>query len=653
MTEQERFSEQKRIREALEQAMQEQSLDKIASLAEEYFAIPTHYYDYSDSEVYIDVMMFFVKSISEKPELAEMLRPYDKKVRDAYRIVRPYAVSKQSDNHNYVALLSEALRIAPNENRLDLLKKIEATIKNSPELQSDAMYGDLTFHHGPLETLIPQNKQEENILVNILKTTATRDTRPYVHQKTLQAKPELTSAILPILSKVIKNQSENENSQFRFNDNFSEWMTEQYKQHPSMIKHDKGLMKYVDNKLAQQDALGDPSIIPNLAGISKDNFDRFATIYEEHATRDPYEQDLLGPKNVVLSADALDKSEHEVMNAIRDKLLDSDRDWYSKEVSKPVQVWLVKSAKRFPHLVQDCLQSEKLPYVEMCLKHIENPEEENIGSLLNRLEAKKVENIEDFHAARDFVARRDMSMRVTGGYKEISYDMAEAGISDAKTAKRVYDLFCALNPRPDTYNSDYNKYYPTDLLPIAKSNVMQDWMYPVMMNAVKEGVLTLSEGRMPSERTLFNCCKAWKINPSMPQRLARTVGNHSLRGRMLAGAIFDKMCADGETTLQEWRDNKVLHEKFYEELARAEKMPTKEAFKQYIPNTPVNRKRLVGMGMEEKGIENTPKNFKALYRQVREKGIFEEMLAKPEDARTTISARFLVETARRKFNPSR
>ena len=115
---------------------------------------------------------------------------------------------------------------------------------------------------------------------------------------------------------------------------------------------------------------------------------------------------------------------------------------------------------------------------------------------------------------------------------------------------------------------------------------------------------------------------------------------------MLAGVIFDKMSKDGKTTPQEWRDNKVLHEKFYEELARAEKMPIEKAFKQYIPNTPVNRKRMVGMGMEEKGIENTTENFKALYGQMREKGIFDKMLAKQEEARTTISSRLLVETAR-------
>ena len=72
------------------------------------------------------------------------------------------------------------------------------------------------------------------------------------------------------------------------------------------------------------------------------------------------------------------------------------------------------------------------------------------------------------------------------------------------------------------------------------------------------------------------------------------------------------------------------------------------AHKQYIPNTPVNRKRLIGMGMEEKGIENTPRNFKKLYNVARKEKMFEKMLAKPEEARTTFSSRLMVEVARRK-----
>lgn len=235
----------------------------------------------------------------------------------------------------------------------------------------------------------------------------------------------------------------------------------------------------------------------------------------------------------------------------------------------------------------------------------------------------------------------------------LHFDLVNAGIDSYKDAKRCLQIWEASNERPESYGSPHNKYYINEIAHIAKSDVMQDWMYPVMMDAVEKGGLTISEGRIPSEKTLFDCCKAWKINPAMPQRLAKFVGTHSLRGRMLAGAIFDKMCEEGKTAPQEWRDNKVLHEKFYEELARAEKMPRQQAFQQYIPNTPVNRKRMVGMGMEEKGIENTPENFKTLYGQMREKGIFEKMLAKPKEARTTISSRLLVDAARRKFDKSK
>lgn len=230
----------------------------------------------------------------------------------------------------------------------------------------------------------------------------------------------------------------------------------------------------------------------------------------------------------------------------------------------------------------------------------------------------------------------------------LHFDLVDAGIETKKEAKRCLDIWQASNERPDRYGSPYNDYSIREIAHIAKSNVMQDWMYPVMMDAVKNDVLTISEGRMPSEKALFDCCKAWKVCPTMPQRLAKEVGTYSLKGRMLAGAIFEHMCKEGNTQHKEWSENKELHQQFYKEFNRAQKMSQGETFKQYIPNTAVNRKRLIAIGIEEKGIENTSENFKKLYNQVRENGIFEKMLAKPEDARTTFSARLLVETARRK-----
>lgn len=236
---------------------------------------------------------------------------------------------------------------------------------------------------------------------------------------------------------------------------------------------------------------------------------------------------------------------------------------------------------------------------------------------------------------------------------KLHFDLVNAGIESKRDAKRCLDIWVASNERPDAYGSPYNEYSIKEIATIFKSKVMQDWMYPVMMNAIEKGGLTISEGRMPSERTLFDCCKAWKINPAMPQRLAKFVGTHSLRGRMLAGSIFAMMSKEGNTTEQEWRDNKNLHEKFYEELSRAEKMSITKAFKQYIPNSVINRKRLVGMAMEEKGIENTPENFKKLYGELRKEGMFDTMLAKPTKQKTESSSQLMVEMARRKFDKNK
>ena len=235
----------------------------------------------------------------------------------------------------------------------------------------------------------------------------------------------------------------------------------------------------------------------------------------------------------------------------------------------------------------------------------------------------------------------------------LHFDLVNAGIESKRDAKRCLDIWVASNERPDAYGSPYNEYSIKEIATISKSKVMQDWMYPVMMNAIEKGGLTLSEERMPSERTLFDCCKAWKINPSMPQRLAKFVGTHSLRGRMLAGSIFAMMSKEGNITEQEWRENKNLHEKFYEELSQAEKMPIKKAFQQYIPNSLINRKRLVGMSMEEKSIENTPENFKKLYMLLRDEGMFDTMLAKPTKTKTVLSSRLLAEMAKREFDKNK
>ena len=649
----------------MKQAIQENAENKVIALAEEISEKAISKYDKRDRRDNINydrhdaIVDFWARIISVKPELSEKGKFYIGKSRDAYRSVAPYM--EKSQGYNYLEYLQKALSYASGENRVKLLEKIEVLVKNTSELSSYQIY--LTSN---VKKLIPQNKQEEKILINILKTTASRDTNVILHRELLKEKTELASVLLPIMGPVMMM---NKDRWFKEPD---DWVMTYYEQYKNIIKTDKGLMMALNYEFIQQEALKDHSLISSVSKIDRENFDAFAKIYEEYASRDNNYENIVGQRNVALSDN---KNAQEIMDAIKDGIINNGifgKGEEYEEISTLVQAWLVKNAEKYPNLVSEILKEKELPYVEMCIKNIEKPEKENIASLLKRLKTKEAKSFEDFQDAQEFVTRRDMCMRgclsfvkekeqelraqhpdYTGNFtilnsKKFSYEIAEAGIGDFKTAKRVAQLFWTLNERPEIYGSSYNQYYPRDLLPIARSNVMQDWMYPVMMDAIEKGSLTMSEGRMPSERTLFDCCKAWKICPEMPQRLAKEVGNYSLRGRMLAGAIFEHMCEKGNTTPQEWRENKELHQKFYEELDRAQKMPTTKAFKQYIPNIPVNRKRLVAMGMEEKGIENTVDNFKELYGTMREKGVFETMLAKPEDAKTTFSSRLMVKLARQK-----
>jgi hypothetical protein len=208
----------------------------------------------------------------------------------------------------------------------------------------------------------------------------------------------------------------------------------------------------------------------------------------------------------------------------------------------------------------------------------------------------------------------------------LHFDLANAGVDNFKDAKRCLDIWCAANGRPDRYGSPYNNYGIDDIVQIAKTPVEEAWMYPVMMNAVRKGGFSISD-RAPSERTLFDACKAWKICPSMPQRLAEKVGKHSLYGRMLAGAIFEQMTEKGQTSSQEWKDNKYLHEQFFKELSTAEKMDRVKALQHYVPDNTVNRKRLAGAILEESGKEPTKENFVGLYRDMKNRDAFSTILA--------------------------
>ena len=422
----------------------------------------------------------------------------------------------------------------------------------------------------------------------------------------------------------------------------------------------------------QRIALKNHSVIPTLKYISSENFDAFAEIYEQYAAKlhEDRDNELQKLKNTQLGNNEQAK---EIMHNIKEQLLDMND--YG-EVAKSTQMWLVKNAKKFPNLVNSCTESGKLPYVKMCLDNLENPQKENIGSLLNRLETKEAKDFQDFQEALDFVHRRDMCKKACVAFNkaaskekgidnfiavdagQLSYSMAEANIKDPQTAQKVVDLFSKMNERPATHQSEYNTFYPDSLVNMVN---LEDWMLPVIKQAAYEG--TINPSRLGSDVNLFAACKAWKINPRMPRAVAEQVGEMPLAKRMIAGSIIAKMVkqeiqkAEEEEKISGYlhrfntkylsfvasnrlgvNDNKKLIPEFWQEMAKAQEMSFTEAMKTYIPDTTINRKRLVAAVLEEMGIENSSQKYKSAYKKMEQEGAFEKFL-KPRDAQNDSRAK--------------
>lgn len=331
----------------------------------------------------------------------------------------------------------------------------------------------------------------------------------------------------------------------------------------------------------------------------------------------------------------------------------------------------VKIAKNYPSSAEK-LDTNNENYIEMCVNNLEHPEKENIRSILNRLESVDAKTTEDFVAAVDFVHRRDMCKKICRDFDnakneeyhkehdsdvhlltidvgQLSYGMAEAGIKDKETAEKVVDLFYHMNVRPDTYNSSYNNFYPENLKNMTD---LEEWMYPVIVRAVRDGVV--SPSRLGGGKDLFAACKAWRINSKMPKAIAEQVGEMSLAKRMVAGAIVDDMAraqiqaikkdASKEELINRaaYRDddtsffasveagvnyNKELIPEFWKEMSKAQEMSFAEAMKTYVPDTSINRKRFVAAMLEEMGVENTDDKYQQTYKNLEENGKFEEFLA--------------------------
>ena len=325
-------------------------------------------------------------------------------------------------------------------------------------------------------------------------------------------------------------------------------------------------------------------------------------------------------------------------------------------------------SKKYPRAAE-LVTAKEDEYVRMCMNNLEHPEKENVRSILNRLRITNAKTPQDFVEAVEFVHRRDMCKKICEKISEqknqefhkqnpdispdvyaflldadkLSYAMAEAHIKDSKKAEKVVDLFYKMNPRPETYNSEYNLFKPSTLV---KMTEMEDWMYPIIRNAARKGII--APERLGSEKELFSACKAWKISPNMPKDIATKIGEMPLSKRMIAGAIIDRMVKEEMKYLQDenissqganaaqigLNHNKKRKEAFWQEMAKVQEMPFAEAMKTYISDSKINRKRLVAAILEEMKVENSVEKFKSVYKKMENEDAFKRFLNTNEDSNT-------------------
>ena len=202
-------------------------------------------------------------------------------------------------------------------------------------------------------------------------------------------------------------------------------------------------------------------------------------------------------------------------------------------------------------------------------------------------------------------------------------EMYTGGITTYTQARRVIDLYWQVSERPDAYNSPYNKYsieYISKV--VSKFNISKeaDWMYPVLLKVVNNECLDITSNRQPSERTLFDACKAWKVCSNMPLRLAKKVGQYSLSGRIVAGAVFDKLSKEKNLKTLDWMFDKELQAEFYLTLSQYFKVDRNEALKQlsgFIGKG--NRKRLLYDELGKQGFPVENERFKPLFDEYKTK----------------------------------
>ena len=487
---------------------------------------------------------------------------------------------KTSYDDKKLDFMLTSLKEATPQNRMILLKKIV-------KYAEDMNYGVDKLYSGS-QSLNIQNKEEKQILLDYLKDSS----NPFSCKRFLSKNPDVAPDVLSVLDNILERNNVKEDN---FPDDLRTWLNDNFEQYKEVILSSKKLF-YFSDAVAQQKALIDHSVITNLSTISEENFNAFAQIYEEYSTPDYYGDEIVRQKNVLLDKGIT--NDLLIKNSIRDKILQFNED---DNTSMEVCMWLVKNAEKFPNFVKDCLQVKDLPYVEMCIKYLDNPEKENIGSLLNRLKRQNAETFEDFQKVYDFVQLRDMCRGACIAINEdlngrpeqksdiknlidipaLSYAMAESGVEDFKTAKLVATLFYRLNSAPANYESDENIHSLGQILKIIKmAQGAEDWMWPVLFK-VDDIQHFDNDVRPGSKLSLFDACKAWKICPHMWKREAVKVGQMSLPARITAGIIIDRMFpkdADDKQIQEFCRGNDNLRQQFWQEFNKAQKI----GFKEYI-----------------------------------------------------------------------
>lgn len=169
-------------------------------------------------------------------------------------------------------------------------------------------------------------------------------------------------------------------------------------------------------------------------------------------------------------------------------------------------------------------------------------------------------------------------------------DIIKENPDNLDQVKKVVSIFYQMNPRPDTYGSDYNQYYPYTLVPLVKKDV-PEWMYAPISNAVSQKVI--STDRLGSVKNLFDAAKAWKINPKIIKQDAEKIGRMPLNARIVAGAVYDLIVTtpdqDGDTS----RSKAEKRNAFWTEMKKAQDMGWRQAISHYCYNNAETKGRIL------------------------------------------------------------